>query len=151
MTTGFSGSPVAKLLFIVSAAGSFLSQATRGSSTFGWLWRHQAAHSVAFRHPAEAAFGLLLQYYFRVFEGQVGTAKFGAYVLASLGIQQLLGTALASTLGLKCAAGPYVYIFASLVEYTLHVPPAQRFDFLGWRLTDKVYIGCHDPQRHGDK
>ncbi|KAK9865304.1 hypothetical protein WJX84_007739 [Apatococcus fuscideae] len=37
-------------------------------------------------------------------------------------------------------AGPYVYIFASLVEYTLNVPPAQRFELFGWRLTDKAFV-----------
>ena len=143
MTTGFSGAPVAKLLFLVSAAGSCLLQAARArSSTLGWLWRHKAANPFAFRHPAEAAFGLLLQYYFRVFEGQVGTAKFGAYVLASLGTQQLLGALLAGTVGLSFAAGPYVYLFASLVEYTLNVPPAQHFELFGWRLTNKVCFCC---------
>lgn len=143
MTTGFSGAPVAKLLFLVSAAGSLLLQAARArSSTLSWLWRHKSANLFAFRHPTEAAFGLLLQYYFRVFEGQVGTAKFGAYVLASLGAQQLLGTLLAGTIGLNFAAGPYVYLFASLVEYTLNVPPAQHFELFGWRLTNKVCFCC---------
>ncbi|KAK9867419.1 hypothetical protein WJX84_003613 [Apatococcus fuscideae] len=47
------------------------------------------------------------------------------------------------TLGLllpRYAAGPYSFIFTSLVEYTLNVPPATHFDLFGWRLTDKAFV-----------
>ncbi len=133
MTTGFSGAPLAKLIFVISAAGSLILQASRAkNSIFGPLLR-----PVAFRHPGETIFGLLLQYHFRVFERQIGSAKFGAYFIAAVGSGELVRALLAS-LSINTAGAPFAVIFASLVEYTLNVPPAQHFDLFGWRLTDKV-------------
>ena len=133
MTTGFSGAPLAKIVFIISAAGSLALQASRRRSSGVALF----LSPFAFRHLGETLFGLLLQYHFRVFERQIGSAKFGAYLITALGVGQLLRTHLAG-LGVASAAGPFALIFANLVEYTLNIPPAQHFDLLGWRLTDKV-------------
>ena len=139
MSRGFAGAPVAKLVFVASAAGSLLLQAARANlSTLEWLWR-PLAQSISFRHPGETIVGLLLQYYFRIFENHLGTARFGAYVVLSLGAGQLVQKLLAWSLGIRYAAGPYSFIFTSLVEYTLNVPPATHFDLFGWRLTDKVW------------
>ena len=133
MTTGFAGAPLAKLSLIVSAAGSLVLQGARIKAK-GVLW---LLRPLSFRHLGETFVGLLLQYYFRVFERQLGTAKFGAYLLLTLGVGQA-SAALLEALNFKAAAGPHVFIFASLVEYTLSIPPAQQFDLFGWRLTDKV-------------
>ena len=68
----------------------------------------------------------------------MGSARYGGFVLSTVGLSYLLELAAAATLHLRPSSGPYGLIFANFVTFALAVPPLQRFTLFGRQLTDKV-------------
>ena len=110
------GAPLSKALSIATLAGSVAVQAAARTARRR-LPRLLAAfsHAFVFRHPGELLFGSALIYYFRLFERQLGTAKFGAFALVSCGLGYALEAALSAATGRASAGGLYPLIFACLV------------------------------------
>ena len=95
-------------------------------------------HVFVFKHPGELLFGTALLYYFRIFERQYGSAKYGSYAVATLGISYVLQALLAVAFGRHAASGLYPLLFSNLVSFLLDVPALHKFAVLGFRMTDKV-------------
>lgn len=117
------------------------------SSVFGrWeLWKI-LLNKVAFTDPKDMVCGLLLLYYFRIFERRYGTRKFVSYLLAT-GLMSLsleLGLLFASAkLGIPhiapFPAGPYGIVFSLFVAYTMDIPRATFTHILGMPVTGKTF------------
>lgn len=87
----------------------------------GELWR-LASSQIIFRNKAQAIVGLILLYTCRQFERQMGSRKFGAFLLFSLttSILSLLGLiVIFASVGynLVPSSGPYFLIFSLVAFY----------------------------------
>lgn len=143
---GFAGAPVTKFLLATSVSSSVIVQAAHGFHRRPPAYLHFFTQSFVFRHPGELACGTLLLYYFRLFERQRGSAKHGACAASTVVISYALQTAVSAALSTVLPAGPYGWIFANFIPFTLDVPPAQRFTLFGMPMTDKARIPqscCH--------
>ena len=135
------GAPLSKALTIASVTTSVLVQAAaKTARRRGVAVVEGFAHAVAFRHPGELLFGALLTYYFRLFERQMGTGKYGAYTLITFLLGMAVQGALATFVNRPSASGLYPLIFANMVAFFLEVPSLQRSTVLGINLSDKVFI-----------
>lgn len=93
----------------------------------------------AFRNPGELLFGASLLYFYRLFERQWGSAKYGSFVATACGLAYALEAAVGAALALPAAQGPFPLIFANLAaNFVVLVPPLHRFTVFGLKLTDKV-------------
>jgi hypothetical protein len=97
----------------------------------------------AFSSTPELLFGIYLLYYFRVFERQIGSNKYSAFILFSI-VVSLLTEVLAVVL-LKdptniFASGPYGLIFASFVPFYFDIPVSTSFRVSGVHFSDKTFI-----------
>lgn len=102
-------------------------------------WRLVTSHFF-FISPGELLFGLILIYYFRLFERQMGSAKFGGYTFSIFTLSSLLQIAshvLFSSV--KFIPGPYSFIFASFILYYSQIPSTYRFRIAGISATDKLF------------
>jgi len=86
--------------------------------------------------------GLFLLYHFRLFERQMGSAKFAVFVGTTWGLSALITLALFLLIDPKThtAPGPYPLIFALLVQYYFEVPATYRFHFLGLNGSNKIIL-----------
>jgi hypothetical protein len=105
------------------------------------VWKLVSNHFF-FTSPGELLFGLILLYYFRVFERQMGSAKFGAFAFLSLTIYTLLEVAYLTLFqpDSPFVSGPYGLIFAAFVLFYSFIPASSRFRFLGANLSDKFFV-----------
>lgn len=93
----------------------------------------------AFRNPGELLFGASLLYFYRLFERQWGSAKYGSFVATACGLAYALEAAAGAALALPAAQGPFPLIFANLAaNFVLLVPPTHRFTVFGLKMSDKV-------------
>eukprot|EP00798_Chlamydomonas_sp_ICE-L_P005187 gene5187-18410_t len=136
--------PISKVILIGTFGASILSQ-TKKTVT---------PKLICFRTPGDLLAGCILIYIFRVLERQSGSAKFGGYVCISTGLSAALQFALSKLLsvggsssqtgapsaGGLLAYGPYGFLFASLAQFYFQIPPSRKFNFLGCRLSDKVFV-----------
>lgn len=105
-------------------------------------------HVLAFRAPGELLFGAALLYFYRLFERQWGSAKYGAFLTVTCGLAYALEAAAGAALEARwgsgaaaAAAGPFPLIFANLAaNFVWLVPPMHHFTVFGLKMTDKV--GC---------
>ena len=96
-------------------------------------------HAFAFRNPGELLFGASLLYFYRLFERQWGSAKYGSFVAATCGVAFALEAAAGAALGWRSASGPFPLVFANLAaNFLLLVPPMHQFTLFGIKMTDKV-------------
>jgi hypothetical protein len=94
----------------------------------------------AFAHPGEFLFGLSLCYYYRIFERQFGSARYGSFAVTTWGMSIILQALFLKLFGKESATGPYPLIFANLVNFVLDIPHLHNFNVLGLRMTDKAFI-----------
>lgn len=137
---GFAGAPVTKFVLATSISSSVIVQAAHGFHRPPPAYLHFFTQSFVFRHPGELACGTLLLYYFRLFERQRGSAKHGACTASTLAISYALQTTVSAALSTVLPSGPYGWIFANFIPFTLEVPPAQRFTLFGVPMTDKAFV-----------
>lgn len=138
--SGFAGAPVSKFVLATSISSSVLVQAAHGFHRRPPPYVHWFTQSFVFRHPGELACGSLLLYYFRLFERQRGSAKHGACTASTIAISYVLQTVVSAALSTVLPSGPYGWIFANFIPFTLDVPPAQRFTLFGIPMTDKAFV-----------
>lgn len=143
--TGFAGAPVTKGLLVCVTGSSVLVQASH--SLRGQLPRllRSAGHLLIFEHPGVLIFGTALLYYFRLFERQWGSNKYGTFTAFVFGSAYVLEQAAIKLLGWIPAPipGPFPLIFANYVPFFFDVPATQRFQLFGLPLTDKVRVLRH--------
>uniref|UniRef100_A0A2P2MWB4 Peptidase S54 rhomboid domain-containing protein n=1 Tax=Rhizophora mucronata TaxID=61149 RepID=A0A2P2MWB4_RHIMU len=150
--SGFNNAPVTKA-FVVASAVLTLLFGIRGMSKnlglsyqdiFRWprLWK-LIASVFAFSSTPELMFGLYLLYYFRVFERQIGSNKYSAFILFSVIVSllfEILALALLRDPTATLASGPYGLIFASFVPFYFDIPVSTRIRIYGAHFTDKTFI-----------
>jgi len=95
-----------------------------------------------FSSALEAMLGIFLLYHFRMFERQMGSAKFAAYTTITWGVSTIFTIACTVLFNPKgyTAAGPYSLIFSLLVQYYFEVPATYRFRFLGLDGSNKIVL-----------
>jgi len=103
-------------------------------------WRLITNHFF-FASPGELLFGLLLIYYFRLFERQMGTVKFGGFTFVTLAIATMTQIALyVVSPTTKISSGPYSLLFACFVLFFSDVPSTYRFHLCGIPASDKLFV-----------
>lgn len=97
-------------------------------------------HAMPFQHVGESILAALLLYQFRGMERQMGSRKYGAFLIycsiIGYGIQSLA----LKWIHRESATGLYPIIFANMVGYYLDIPPQSSFSALGISLSDKSFI-----------
>lgn len=144
--SGFYNAPVLKsitflvagLSLVVNAFGYKKALSIGNIVNTSQLWRLFPSYFF-FSSPLEAALGILFLYHFRIFERQMGSAKFAAFVVSTCLINNLMSLAfivLVPTRGI--ASGPYGLIFSLLTQYYFEVPSTYRFRIFGFSAGDKL-------------
>lgn len=148
--SGFQHAPVSKGLMLLTAGASVLVTMMNARDRFNLpslglltqkmqLWRLFTNH-LFFSSAGEALFGMILMYYFRLFERQMGSSKFGAFTLISIAISSLLQLGVLSFFPSRSiVSGPYSLIFASLVLFHYTVPVTNRFQIFRVSFNDKLF------------
>ncbi|KAF9593756.1 hypothetical protein IFM89_024924 [Coptis chinensis] len=151
--SGFHNAPVTRAFVIASALLTILIGVRGSSSKLGLsyqdifgrfrVWRLFAS-VFAFSSTPELMFGLYLLYYFRVFERQIGSNKYSAFILFSIVVSSLFeAVALAffkdPSLNML-ASGPYGLIFSSFVPFYFDIPISTRFRIFGINFSDKSFV-----------
>jgi len=111
-------------------------------------WWRLITFSFSFIGLLEYFIGWSLLYYFRVLERQLGTPKYGVFVLISFTVSSILSISLIfihSYLEEDSAtplmfSGPYGLIFSALVLYYYYIPALVPIPFFGIRFNDKIFI-----------
>jgi len=150
-TSGFKHAPISKGLMWITAGLSLLVSFTNIRHYVSLnnlspditqkfqLWRF-ITHHFFFSSPGEMLFGLILIYYFRLFERQMGSAKFGAFAVLSFALTSLLELSfLVFRPSSPFLSGPYAFIFSNFVLFYFSVPASTRFKFCGINLSDKIF------------
>lgn len=138
--SGFRGAPVTKGLLLATVSTSVILQASKARRRPPLLIS-LFTRAFAFRNPGELLFGASLLYFYRLFERQWGSAKYGSFVATACGLAYALEAAVGAALALPAAQGPFPLIFANLAaNFVVLVPPLHRFTVFGLKLTDKAFI-----------
>ncbi|KAJ5076259.1 rhomboid protein [Anaeramoeba ignava] len=97
---------------------------------------------IFFLTPSETLFGVLLLYYFRSFERQMGSSKFILFCFLSFIQSLILQLAyLVIHPRLFIPPGPYGIIFSCFVLFYSQIPSTQEFfRFSRFRLTNKIFF-----------
>lgn len=119
------------------------------------LWR-LVTHNFVFTTPGELLFGVVLLYFFRQFERQMGSSRYACFaVITSLLHTLLLCVSQVVLPSLPPASGPYALVFANLVHFFFETPKTYHFQLLGAvALSDKSFayllatqLICSSPPR----
>ncbi|KAI3426075.1 hypothetical protein D9Q98_008043 [Chlorella vulgaris] len=138
---GFRGAPVTKGLLLGTLSTSIIIQASKAVRRRPPLLVSLFTHAFAFRNPGELLFGASLLYFYRIFERQWGSAKYGSFVATTCCVAYALEAAASSGLGWRSASGPFPLVFANLLSnFVLLVPPMHQFTVFGIKMTDKSFI-----------
>lgn len=172
---GFLHAPVSKAIIttvvLATVFGSIIGSQTRLTlriseiTTHFQIWR-LFTHNFVFTTPGELLFGVVLLYFFRQFERQLGSSRFAAfafittciYTILLVSLQLFLSTSILTAdvaSALTPASGPYALIFASVVFFFFETPKIYHFQILGaLELSDKffpylltVQLICSSPPR----
>ncbi len=149
---GFVNAPVTKLVVgvvvIATLFGSILGSQKRlvlsmdAVFKYGQVWR-LATHNFVFSTPGELLFGVVLLYYFRQFERQMGSSRFAAlatFVAAFHTAGLCLFHFLLPSSTPSPASGPYALVFACLVRFAFDTPALYVFQIVGsLSLSDKTF------------
>lgn len=148
---GFVHAPVTKvvvaLVVLFTVFGSIIGSQTRLTLRLNHItksyqfWRF-ITHNLVFTTPGELLFGVVLLYFFRQFERQLGSSRFTAFTLITAAFHTVfLSVAQLARLRLAPASGPYALVFASLVHFFFETPKIYHFQLLGaLDLSDKTFI-----------
>lgn len=134
------GAPITKAITIAVLFSSISIQISRNSARHTPRLLNVATKYFAFAHPGELLFGLSLCYYYRIFERQLGSVRYGSFAVTTWGMSMVLQALFLRLLGKESATGPYPLIFANLVNFVLDIPHLHSFNVLGLRMTDKAFI-----------
>jgi membrane associated rhomboid family serine protease len=155
MSSAFSNAPISNFVVLASAIVSIIGLTFNVKELFwldmkglamGQYWRLMT-FPFSFIGFSEMLFGLPLLYSFRTLERQLGSSKFGVFVILSFLVSSLLVLILLFTTSNMGAdprnelvfSGPYALIFGALVLYYYYIPPMIPVPFFGIRFTDKVF------------
>jgi hypothetical protein len=139
--SGFKGAPVSRaLVTAVLATSLFVQMVAKNLNRRRSLVLDSFISGLAFHQPGELFFGVLLLYYFRLFERQMGIGKFGAYVLFILFFGFSVERFFLITFQRDSARGLYPLIFSNMVAFLLEVPPLHRFSLFGIQLSEKMFV-----------
>lgn len=128
-----------KGLLLGTLSTSVIMQATKTVRRRPPLLVSLFTHAFAFRNPGELLFGASLLYFYRLFERQWGSSKYGSFIAITWGLAYLLEAAAGAALHVPAASGPFPLVFANLIaNFVLLVPPMHRFTVFGLKMTDKV-------------
>lgn len=149
--SGFVNAPVTKvvvvLVVVLTLFGSILGSHTRLVLSLpalldGQVWRLLTQHFV-FSTPGELLFGIVLLYYFRQFERQMGSARYAALFVFCTILQTAALVAAHALLPPQLprpAPGPYALVFAGLIRFAFETPPLYNFQILGsLTFSDKAF------------
>mmetsp|Transcript_16301 Transcript_16301/g.48887 ORF Transcript_16301/g.48887 Transcript_16301/m.48887 type:complete len:247 (+) Transcript_16301:497-1237(+) len=95
----------------------------------------------AIQRPGEMVFGIGLLYWFRAIERRMSSGRFAAQVLLVTGISAAIKHLL-RIFGWQWAhwtPGPTPLVTSYVVPFALYFPPLQQFEFLHFKLNDKVF------------
>lgn len=162
---GFVHAPVTKaviaLVVLSTVFGSIIGSQTRLTLRLPeiinnlQLWR-LFTHNFVFTTPGELLFGVVLLYFFRQFERQMGSSRYAAFALVTASIHTFaLCIAQLLSPSLLPASGPYALVFSCLVHFFFETPKIYHFQLLGaLEFSDKsfayllaVQLTCSDPPR----
>lgn len=152
MSAGYSHAPV---ILVISIVTLIFSTALKVSNVDldlyrlmrGEIWRLITTHFV-FRNPAQLMVGLIVLYSLRGFERQMGSKKFGAFLLYSLLSSTVLSILFVLILNVLMglsfvpSSGPFFLIYSLMIFYYWHVPALYpiQYSVLGLRLSEKSWI-----------
>ena len=112
----------------------------------GEIWRLVTSFLV-FPNIAQLSVGMILLYTCRQFERQMGSKKFGAFLVFSFLVSTLVNVAavtVASSIGyyLVPSSGPFSLIYGLLMFYYWHIPKlhSTQYAILGMDLSEKSWI-----------
>jgi len=155
--SGFYKTPVMKGIMLTVGASSMISSMLSVKQYFPLqltsLTQHLqlyrlVIHHFVFANTGEMLFGIIILYYFRLFERQYGSAKFVsfAFTTAILSTMAQIGIlVLGRSFGLTYASsGPYGLIFALLIPYFNNIPTLTGVSIYGLTLSSKhlTYLLC---------
>jgi len=147
--SGFSNAPISKSILILVTTGSLLASIFKfknvGLDLTGLIENLQiyrfCTSQFVFSHTGEMLFGMFLLYFFRLFERQMGSSKFGSFAFLSILLSLLTESILLLTFRTKdITSGPYGFIFAMFVLYFFDIPVSVRSRVAGFNVTDKSFI-----------
>jgi len=151
MASGFENAPIVRM---VSVTVFIMSTALRSSNVAldmyrimqGDWWRLFTSFFV-FQNTAQAIVGLIILYSCRQFERQMGSRKFGAFLVFTMMLATLLSTAfvvVAASIGfhLVPSSGPFSLIFALTAYYYWYVPKLHYSQYAigGLELSEKSWV-----------
>jgi len=149
--SGFQNAPITKSIIIISGSFTVLFSMLRLKPSLSLpslapllekleLWRLVTTHTF-FDSPAETLFGVFLMYYFRLFERQMGSMKFGGFTFIVWLVSTLTEISYYVLFPSKnyVSSGPYNFIFACFVLFYFDIPSTYRFKICGINANDKLF------------
>ncbi len=76
-----------------------------------------------------------------LFERQMGSGKYGAFLLFTGAVSKLMEHVSMRVCGLAGRMGPFNAVFANMINYLIDIPAVQHFSLFGMPLNDKVCAG----------
>jgi len=160
--SGFHNAPLSKFILLFSSSFSILSSILTIRDTLSFVDLNSLVETTSssttllmkilpffkiitthlfFSTHSELLFGILLIYYWRNFERQMGTAKFASFSFLSFMLSGLVQLSLYSVFPhLKNqTTGPYPFIFACFVQFYFDIPATYRFRLCGINANDKLF------------
>jgi membrane associated rhomboid family serine protease len=147
--SGFSNAPISKGILILVTTCSLLTSIFKIKNVgleFSGLFENLQIHriitsQIVFSHTGEMLFGMFLLYFFRLFERQMGSSKFGSFAFLSFLLSLFTELILLLIFRPKdITSGPYGFIFAMFVLYFFDIPVSIRSRVAGFNITDKSFI-----------
>jgi len=147
--SGFSNAPISKGILILVTTGSLLASIFKIKYVelefSGLFEKYQIYRFITsqfvFSHTGEMLFGMFLLYFFRLFERQMGSSKFGSFAFLSFLLSLFTELILLLIFRPKdITSGPYGFIFAMFVLYFFDIPVSVRSRVAGFNVTDKSFI-----------
>jgi len=147
--SGLYNAPLLKFLLVVSVGSFLLSVFTKNlhitsqTTTVNFIPQilRLITHYFFFSGTGETVTGMLLLYHFRLFERQMGSAKFAAFTLTTWVAWALLYLVSFVLIPQRAiTSGPYGLIFALLVQYYFQVPATYQFRLFGIQASDKMIV-----------
>jgi len=102
------------------------------------VWR-LVSHHTFFDSLPQTLFGSLLIYNFRLFERQMGSAKFAMFTSLAWLFTTLLQLGALVVLPYESSPGPYYFIFSCFVLFYSDIPMTYPFRICGMKANDKLF------------
>lgn len=147
---GFAHAPVIKaivgIVILSTVFGAIIGSQTRLTlrmhdvTEYKQVWR-LVTHNFVFTTPGEFLFGIVLLYFFRQFERQMGSSRFAAFAVITASVYTAILAAFQVMFPrIMPASGPYSLVFGSIVYFFFETPKIYHFQLLGGlELSDKAF------------